>query len=76
MNGCQADQLAVAVRSPISTEEDEQQGGVTPLLGSPLVSGLIGERSEILHTETITATRSGPFPLRHSSGIERVPTEE
>jgi hypothetical protein len=49
----QADQLAVAIRSPIAAQEDQHHGGVEILGKPPWFSFLIDEREISRHRLTI-----------------------
>lgn len=69
VSGCQADQLAVAIRSPIATEEDEQRSAVELIGELPRTAGLIDGGRIVRHGGTLVL-QVFPLPLvvRSDSG--------
>ena len=71
MESRQADQLAVAIRSPVPAEEDQQRGGVKVIREIPGLPGLIGQLNVEYHPLTLLGSPlvepssffSGPQPL-------------
>ena len=81
----QADRLAVAVRSPIASEEDEEGAGVEVVGEGPRTSGLIDERvigDHVDHHRSAQDVCAPGWPLSHPAderagdGVGRVLLEE
>ena len=60
----QADQLAVAIRSPVSAQEDQQRGGIELIGECPGLAGLIGESNVGDHHSTLIARKAERFPTQ------------
>jgi len=60
---CQADQLAVAVRSPIAAQEDQHRGGVKVIRKPPRLCFLVGEGEIGQHPLTIACGRLAGFAV-------------
>ena len=68
MTVCQADQLAVAVRSPVSAQEDDGYGGIQVVRQGPGITRLIDQREVGVHTRSSV---SGDLTILADSGLRR-----
>jgi hypothetical protein len=67
MSHRQADQLAVAVRSPVATQEDQECGGVEMIGQGPGFPGLIDQSEVGGHVATIVSLTVGPIVAARSA---------